>query len=265
MKVWSRDTRFIVTVFLVLFGALAVLSFFLLTGESRRARILVEYEADRIAASLAEAFRDQGSLEQKDLDPRVRAFALYAPDGTALVRIGDAPMILGVDDTRPGFTYNIGGRTLTLIRPLGMGGPGMMGIDDSPGPIGGPGAGRPGRGLFPPMMRGGMMGGPPGRGTLHGPAGALFLTMNISVSRRSQQLYGAAALVSPFVAAGIAALFLALLLSNLRHRRRAQEQDTLARLGESARTLAHEIRNPLSAIRIQTGLLRKKAGAATRM
>ena len=101
-------------------------------------------------------------------------------------------------------------------------------------------------------------GGPGPSGARGGPAGALFLSMDISSFRRSQLLYRAAAVVSPFVVAGLAALFFSLLASNIRHRRRAQEQETLARLGESARTLAHEIRNPLSAIRIQTSLLRKK-------
>jgi two-component system, NtrC family, sensor histidine kinase HydH len=46
-------------------------------------------------------------------------------------------------------------------------------------------------------------------------------------------------------------------------RRRAEERETLALLGDSARTLAHEIRNPLSAIRIQTGLLRKRLPGAS--
>jgi signal transduction histidine kinase len=40
-------------------------------------------------------------------------------------------------------------------------------------------------------------------------------------------------------------------------RRRLVDREQLARLGEASRTLSHEIKNPLSAIRIQTGLLRK--------
>jgi len=75
--------------------------------------------------------------------------------------------------------------------------------------------------------------------------------MDISAYYRSRILYRAAAVVAPAAIAVIAAVFLFLLVSNVRHRRRSQEQETLARLGESARTLAHEIRNPLGAIRIQ--------------
>jgi two-component system sensor histidine kinase HydH len=44
---------------------------------------------------------------------------------------------------------------------------------------------------------------------------------------------------------------------NSDYRRRMSAQMRLAQLGEAARTLAHEIKNPLGAIRIQTGFLRK--------
>ena len=271
MKKLSREIRLIVPSFLLLFMGLGVLCVVLLTGESRRARILVEYEADRIASSLADTFRAQGSLDQAALDPRIRGFGLYATGGDVVVRTGEAPAAFDAGNARNGFRYDRGRRLLTLERLLGAGGPGMMG----PGMMG-PGAG-PGfpfpmdRGMMGGATGGGMMGGrgpavpgpsKPGasgrRSGLRGPAGALFLSMDISAYYRSRTLYRAAAVASPFVVAALAALFLSLLASNLRHRRRAQEQETLARLGESARTLAHEIRNPLGAIRIQTGLLRRK-------
>jgi two-component system sensor histidine kinase HydH len=246
------ETRLLLPAFVVLFLGLGVLSVFLLTGESSRARILVEYEADRIAASLAVSFRAQGSLDLSALDPRIRGFGLYSPRGDAVVRMGSAPDTFDVENARTGFSYDRRRGLLTLQRVVGLVGPGMMG-------------GSPGQG-FPMMRMRGMgpeEGGPPfgARGMPRGPAGALFLSMDISSYYRSRFLYGMAAIVVPVAVAGIAVLFLSLLSSNIRHRRRAQEQETLARLGESARTLAHEIRNPLSAIRIQTGLLRKKLGA----
>jgi signal transduction histidine kinase len=251
MKALPREMRFLVPALIVLFVGLGILSVFLLVGESSRARILLEYEADRTASSLADAFRVEGSLDRGQVDPRVIGFALYAPNGDALVQVGEAPAALAVDEAQPGFRYDQGGNRLVLERLLGIGGPGMMGPNARPG--------------FPPSMTqggalpGGMMGRSFGRrGGAAGPAGALFLSMDISSFRRTQLVYRTAAAISPFVIAGLAALFFSLLASNVRHRRRAQEQETLARLGESARTLAHEIRNPLSAIRIQTGLLRKK-------
>jgi len=251
MKAPSWETRFLVPAFLALFVGLGILSVFLFTGESNRAQILVEYEAERIASTLADSFRAEGSLDQGRIDPRIRGFGLYAPGGNPVVRFGDAPETLDVQRERGGFRYDPHRGLLTLQRIFGPGGlgPGMMGAG-------------PGRGF--PMMGRGLPGGAPfggPRGMFHGPAGALFLTVDISSYYRLQFLYGTAAVVSPIAVAGLAALFLSLLSSNMRHRRRAQEQETLARLGESARTLAHEIRNPLSAIRIQTGLLRKRLAA----
>jgi two-component system, NtrC family, sensor histidine kinase HydH len=102
-------------------------------------------------------------------------------------------------------------------------------------------------GFRPPPPPGG-----PGRGAV------LYLALDASRFFRLRTLSRAATAAAPLLIAGIAAAFLLLLTSNLRMRRRAEEQETLAILGDSARTLAHEIRNPLSAIRIQTGILRKR-------
>jgi two-component system sensor histidine kinase HydH len=251
-KSQSWETQLLVPAFLVLFLGLGILSVFLLTGESSRARILVQYETDRTASSLAESFRAEGSLDPNALDPRIRGFGLYSPQGDPVVRFGSAPDSFDAQTAHPGFRFDSGHGLLTLQRIFGPVGPGMMG-------------GAPGQGF--PMMRMPGMQPPRGRGfsgaqgMFHAPAGALYIAMDISSYYRSQFLYGAAAVVVPVAVAGIAVLFLSLLSSNLRHRRRAQEQETLARLGESARTLAHEIRNPLSAIRIQTGLLRRKLPA----
>jgi signal transduction histidine kinase len=86
--------------------------------------------------------------------------------------------------------------------------------------------------------------------------------MDVSRFFRARTLSRVGTAAAPLLIGGIAAAFLLLLTSNLRMRRRAEEQETLALLGDSARTLAHEIRNPLSAIRIQTGLLRKRLPGA---
>jgi signal transduction histidine kinase len=243
MKIPQKEIRFLLPGFLILFAVLAALAVFLLVGESRRSLILVEYEADRSASTLADSLRSAGSLDTGLVDPGIKGFALYNSSGEALARLGNAPEVFAVDEARPGFRYDAQRRLLTLVRKLGMGGPGMRGM------IGMPGGGLPGRG--------------PGLGPqafFHGP-GMLFLSMDITSYYRRRLLYRAAAVLVPFAVAGIAALFFSFLAANIRSRRRAEEQETLARLGESARTLAHEIRNPLGAIRIQTGLMRRKLTA----
>jgi hypothetical protein len=214
-----------------LFLGLALLSAFLIAGESRRARILVEYEADRIASGLVEAFRAQGEeLDPAVLDPRILGFGIYRPDGRLATGFGNAPASLEPGEEAAPFRFDEPRRALVLARPLGMG---------------------PGRAERP-----GMMSHMPRKG--RGPGGLFYLSMGIGSYYRSSILYRTAAILVPIIIAALAAAFLSLLLSNFRFRRRALEQETLARLGESARTLAHEIRNPLGAIRMQTGLLRKK-------
>jgi two-component system, NtrC family, sensor histidine kinase HydH len=238
-----REIRFLIPAFAILFLGLALLAVFFITAESRRAQILVEYEADRIIAGLLDAWRSQGAIDPAGLDQRILGFGIYRRDGGMLFGFGDAPSALQPGKA-PTFHYDEQRRTLALRRTLGLGGPGLQ------------------------RMRQGRMGGPEMQGMMEGRGAGIgvtaFLSMDISAFYRTRSLYGAAAVLAPLLVAGLAAAFLALVLSNLRYRRKAEERETLARLGESARTLAHEIRNPLGAIRIQTGLLRKKmqGGAA---
>ncbi len=52
-------------------------------------------------------------------------------------------------------------------------------------------------------------------------------------------------------------IFIYLYRRNLNYRKKIAVQERLVHLGEAARTLSHEIKNPLSAIRLQTGYLRR--------
>jgi signal transduction histidine kinase len=254
MKKIPRELRLLAPAGAVLFIGLAILAGFFVAGEARNARILVEYEADRIAAALLDAYRASGVLQDAEIEPRIRAFGVYRSDSTLIAGIGSVPASLDPDEATRSFRYDPNGATLTLVRPVGMGGPGAEGMmRGTPG-------GR-GLGMMGAVPRGagsgdGIPGTLGGRGRIAGPGGTIMLTMDISPHYRTQRLYTAATVLAPLFVAGIAAAFMLLLASNLRYRRKAGERETLARLGESARTLAHEIRNPLGAIRIQTGLLR---------
>ncbi len=53
-----------------------------------------------------------------------------------------------------------------------------------------------------------------------------------------------------------------LVLRNLDYRRRIEEQKNLVAMGTAASTLAHEIKNPLLSIRLQTGIIERTCGAA---
>ncbi|MDA3938536.1 MAG: HAMP domain-containing sensor histidine kinase [Spirochaetia bacterium] len=55
----------------------------------------------------------------------------------------------------------------------------------------------------------------------------------------------------------ISTLFIVLYRKNQNYRKKIESQEQLVQLGEIARTLSHEIKNPLGAIRMQTGYLRR--------
>jgi signal transduction histidine kinase len=72
-----------------------------------------------------------------------------------------------------------------------------------------------------------------------------------------------AALIGSGVLTALVLGLVALLYSRLQRALRAQQdQERLAQLGEAARTLAHEIRNPLTAAQMQTALLRRTTGGS---
>jgi two-component system, NtrC family, sensor histidine kinase HydH len=236
----SREPRFLTATIVAVFCALALFAVVFLAGEARRARLLVEYEADRTASALLDAYRSSDTLDSSAADPRVLGFGVYV-SGEALLRFGDAPDALPREQ-RAGFTYDRAARTLALARPLGASGTGGAGSRGAPGGM---------------MRRGGSgMRGMPMAGAR---AGSVLLHMDARGYYRSRLLYTAGAVVAPFLVAGLAGLFLSMASANRRYRRAAEDRELLARLGEAAHTLAHEIRNPLGAIRMQTGLLRKGA------
>jgi signal transduction histidine kinase len=236
MRTIPRESRLLAASTLLLFFLLALLSFFLIAGELRRSRILTEYEADRLSTALAETLRSQDSGDQPVADRRVLGFGLYRFDGFRVYGFGDAPFSLLPSEGRPRFVYDEGGARLSLTRGLGAAG------------MWGPSASRNGMRSMRKRME--AMG--------RGPGGFLYLSLDIGDYLRRRRLLVAASCLTPLIIVFLAALFARLIASNTRYRRAAEGRETLARLGESARTLAHEIRNPLGAIRIQTGIMRQR-------
>jgi signal transduction histidine kinase len=228
MRRFPRDARLIVAAAAVLFAGLALLSFLIIAGESRRSRLIMEYEAERMATALAEYARGQGG-GLSGIDARVLGFGLYDQSGALVAGYGKAPTFLDSDTARYAFSYDERSRSLVLIRPVGAWGWG--GAEKRP---------------MHSMM---------GRG-----AGAVYLALDAGDFYRRKAFLRSASFLVPLMVGGLFAAFLGLFASNLRYRKRAEDRETLARLGESARTLAHEVRNPLGAIRIQTALARQRLG-----
>jgi two-component system sensor histidine kinase HydH len=123
--------------------------------------------------------------------------------------------------------FNEDRRTLTLIRWSGMM-PGMMEMHRH----------------MPRMMR-------PENLQL------LFLELAVEDYWSARRTFKTAGFLAPLLILLVIAFVGYLYHKNVLYRRTLASQQQLAQLGEASRTLSHEIKNPLSAIRIQTGILRK--------
>jgi two-component system sensor histidine kinase HydH len=233
---------------LVFFLSLGALSLVLLSGERKRGELLAEYEADKLATALLENLRDSRTLDLSQLRGRVLGFGVYSSSGQPLQRFGTAPQVLA-DPQSPGVRQRRG--SFVLVRLIGQ----------------------------PPMMMGRMWGAPrgqprgnpaPGPGAGFGMGRDMQRMMNQAAAPRvlflelaagpylaRQRVFRLAQFVVPLALAGIGALVAAQYRRNSEYRRKLAAQTELARLGEISRTLSHEIKNPLSAIRLQTGLLKK--------
>jgi two-component system sensor histidine kinase HydH len=226
----------------VLFLSVSAMSLFLLSGERKRAELYFEYEAQKMATALMDYYRENRELPLEQLRGAVLGFGIYSAEGAPLERYGSAPPRLQLGGPGPGgppgpspeVRFLRGSRSLVLIRRLG-GMPGMPGMRRE-------------------MQR--MMG-----RAFTGPQ-AIYLELSAGPYWGRERLLGVGRTFLPLVLAGLMVLAGVLYRRGSVYRRRLAAQEQLARLGEASRALAHEIKNPLSAIRIQTGLLAKTLPAA---
>ncbi len=231
------------------FGVLSALVLGLILGlvwamalrENASRRLDLEFSAFRTSTRLMEEYlQDPTKIET---DQGVLGLGIYSPDGSPLHRQGRAPAsFLAPRPTPTSFSLQDGGASVILVRPLGL--------DEGQSPP-------------MPMMRRGGMGPGGGMGLGSGPrpgrgqARILWLEFSSdSMSRANLLTLGASCLIS----LGLAILYLVLMRlyrRNLELREREAGNRELVQLGEAARTLAHEIKNPLAIIRIQTASLRR--------
>ncbi len=233
--------EFLFFVFLAaLFLSITALVLVLLSGRSRRESLLLEYEAQKIASALIETFRDERSLDLEALEEQVVGFGIYTARGTALQRFGSAPESLQVPENltdRGSFQtamvrFHEDRRTLTLVRWIGMA-PGFMEMH------------RRAPRMMQPFME---------RMRAEG-LQLLFLELSVEGYWASRRVYTAASTLAPLLILVVMAFVGFLYRKNSLYRKKLAAQQQLAHLGEISRTLSHEIKNPLSAIRIQTGVL----------
>lgn len=208
---------------------------FVLRERSTR-RLYAEYEVYRALTVLTDMYRDPDVVMPPD--DRILGFGLYRSDGTRLYQYGRTPERLAPEILQdPASARRFTDSSFILVRPFGM------------DPLRRPAPGRPDR------PGGGMM------MPMGGAARFAYLEYGLGPFRREQTALTVGALAITAALGAAYALLVHLYRRNLDLRDREYRNRELVQLGEAARTLAHEIKNPLGVIRVQSALLARTAGS----
>ncbi len=199
----------------------------LVRQEHERRMEELEYRSFQILMGLLDHHRDSGRLDPQSW-PEVLSFALYDSSGAAVYRFGDAPAAVDYRAVPVRGATIRKKNSIVLLRRAGA---------------------------VPGHMPGEMPG--PRRGMMERKYGYIYAELDVSQFLSEGRLfylvlYG---LLSVFIV--ILALLAVLARRLSRYREREESLSRLVQLGEAARTLAHEIKNPLGVIRIQCATLRK--------
>lgn len=197
--------------------------------------LFLEYQAVRMAAAAMEVFQHQGTIAPEQFPETVRGFGVYSSDGAALMARGTAPRALPpsvVNEPSPYKTV-IEGNTLRLLRTVGV--------------MSAPGAGH-------------SRSEPTSTSRAPSRMSRQFIVLDYDISShlaefRARTFYWSGLTVSFFLLLGLVwALYRRVQVYQIQE----QKQRGLVQLGAAARTLTHEIRNPLGAIQIQNAVLKRK-------
>lgn len=235
--------------------------------EGDRRGLVLEYEAFKASAALAEELRrgDPSSIDVQD--SRVLGFGLYDLAGNAMRVFGAAPGKLAARDI-PSLRGHVGegafsgaqelrserrASSVIIYRFLGPQSVArqMMQGDSMPGQM---------RNQVWRRQGGGAATALPSTPQAALPIYLLWLEYDAGGAIIEGAVYiGIAATVSAALAA-LFAVLIRLFSRNERLRERESQTRELIQLGEAARTLVHEIKNPLGIMRIQTANIRRHIG-----
>ena len=231
----KKTAVFPIAAALTLACLLALVWVFVLRERSSR-RLYLEYEVFRTLTSLTDLVRDPNAVFPQD--ERLLGFALYRADGTRTFNYGSTPERLSAHELQdPASARRMTETSFILVRLFGMD------AMRRPLPAGRPD--RPGMGM---------------RMTMGNVAHYAYIEYGLGSFIRSQRiiLFGALALSAALTGAYL--LMVHLYRKNLELQEREYQSRELVQLGEAARTLAHEIKNPLGIIKVQSALLKRTVG-----
>jgi two-component system sensor histidine kinase HydH len=237
--------------FHVLLGCIFLLIAFLLvvifSGERERNRLLSQYEAERTLFDIGEALRRGAALEEV-LGENVRGFGIYDPQGIPLQRWGTAPGSYLYDEKNNRFfhfVFNKDEKTLVLLR----------GFPKPPKEKIRPQEEEPRSSVGMPEPADDERNDPSVKPRER--ARSIFLEISTTKYYRKEMFLTAIMIGLLGLLAGTLLFIMRIYRRYREYRDKIEAQKQLVHLGEAARTLSHEIKNPLSAIRLRTGILKK--------
>ncbi|MDR3191515.1 MAG: HAMP domain-containing histidine kinase [Treponema sp.] len=264
VKISLRASSWIAAFLLwALFSALAVLVIWQLRD---RSRLIRDNDNERIFNTLftnLRGYEDLDSLVRENpvLAERIRGFGLYGRDRKAIYRWGNGPDVFNEDLLRDMPRSRFG--RYTIQDPKGRGIKFVLHWSPPPAPPPGPG---PASGEFHQQRMTQRRNTDAGSALLPaGPMGGLsyfYVDIDHPAYWRNRTLTGILlVLIEPALLALVFSVR-RLYLRNREYRECIESQKNLVVLGTAASTLAHEIKNPLLSIRLQTGILQKLGGGA---
>jgi two-component system sensor histidine kinase HydH len=236
---------FLVIVFLVLTGLLLIIA----REQREKNRLLLFYEAERTMFSIGAALRNGVELEEA-LPKAVLGYGSYDSEGEALLRWGTAPVsedssVERTWETR--FSLDREKQTLTLNQQIGR---------------------HPHDRERPPARRDESTGATEPYSEMKSemsseynelrslkPPRFLFLEIDTTGYWSKQRVLFLSLFLWIFFIVAVLGFVYFTIRRSSGYRNRLEMQKQLVHMGEAARTLSHEIKNPLSAIRLRTDIL----------
>ena len=234
----TRENKFALMGLVLVFVMIAGLTTYIFITNNRREQVIMKYQAEQVFSNfLLQLGQNPAAVENIFEESPLLGIGIYDQNGNLMTNqftMGDVPP--RIDLTREGalsdgsMIYNEQDQSISFIRRAQMA-------------------------LTIPFI--GFAQGLLDEGTRIRIPEALYIRMEGEMYREqflaSVVWYTIALCLVVMTIVGIWNLY----MRNFNYRVRLAEQEQLARLGEAARTLTHEIKNPLSAIALQNAYLRK--------
>lgn len=206
-----------------------IIFFLLITGQMKKEKIFINYNIEKLAFRLLEANHEGILANIFDYYREIKGFAIYDSQFEIEFGYGDYSTqeeIYVYFLRNEEIIFDKTSNAFIFLRQIG----GMGGIQNIPG------------------IKGNI---------LRRSDKILFLKIDAYNYQKNRILYFMILALFPIILFLLIVILLLLYRKNESYKLKIEEHQTLAKLGEASRTLAHEIKNPLSAINIQLGYLKK--------